>query len=332
MNHNYEMNTDRRDLLLRVAKMYYMDNMSQEQIAKEINVSRSNISKMLKTCVDEKIIEFRLNGVTSRGIEIKEKIKEMFNLKEVLLVPTELEAEKNKISVANEGALYLESVIKDKMLIGISWGTTLYHMVKQFKPANFVKADVIQLAGGIGSKSIETDGQVLARKLADALKGACYVLRAPFYVENKVLKDLFMQEFEIKSYFERFKNLDIVVTGIGHNEPVFSSLVRSGHISYEQCEYILKHGGVADICGRQIDINGNLCVTDISERIIGIQIDMLKSVPLVVGLAGGIDKKDCILAALRGGYINVLITDELTALSIINTNKTEFQGADKIVE
>ena len=59
---------------------------------------------------------------------------------------------------------------------------------------------------------------------------------------------------------------------------------------------------------------------DISEKIIGVEVDLLKNVPLVIGLAGGIDKKDCILAALRGGYINVLVTDELTALSIINSN------------
>lgn len=307
----------RRDLLIEVAKMYYLENASQEEIAKAMGFSRSNISRLLKACLEEKIIEFRINDTSSKGLELQEQLKKIYGLKQVIVVPTETGSEKTKQKVAQAAAIYLESVLQDGMLVGIAWGTTLYHLVQSFQPKKYFTVDVIQLLGGIGSKRLDTDGQVLARNLADKLHGECYLLQTPLIVQNKLLKDMLMQELHIKQHFALFKKINIAVIGIGSNIPEHSAVYRSGYITKKESEHLIKMGAVADICGYKIDINGNLCNLELCEKIIAIDLNQLTKLPLVIGVASGVEKAEAVLACLRGKYLKMLVIDERTVTKVL---------------
>ncbi|MGE5604119.1 MAG: sugar-binding transcriptional regulator [Bacteroidota bacterium] len=308
----------RHDLLIKVAKMYYMENASQEEIAKEIGFSRSNISRLLSACREEKIVEFKINDTSSKGLELQDQIKEFYGLQKVIVVPTENDNEKTKLQVAKAAAAYLESVLRNGMLVGIAWGTTLYQIVQNFKPEKEFTANVIQLLGGMGSKSLDTDGQALARDLASKLHGDCYLLQTPLFVQSKLLKDMLLDEPHIKQHFDLFKKIDIALIGIGSNIPEHSAVYRSGYITKKESQQLIKSGAAADICGYKIDINGYLCPLSLSERIIGIDLNQLIKVPIVLGAASGIEKAEAIIAGLRGKYIKVLVVDEKTALKVLD--------------
>jgi DNA-binding transcriptional regulator LsrR (DeoR family) len=312
----------RRDLLIKVAKMYYMENSSQEEIGRLTGFSRSNVSRLLKACLEEKIIEFRINDTSFKGLELQEQIKSIYGLQQVIVVPTEISNDKTKLSVAQAAANYLESVLQNEMLVGIAWGTTLYHLVQNFQPKKYFTANVIQLLGGIGSKNLDTDGQVLARNLADSLHGDCYLLQTPLFVQSKLLKDMLMQEPHIKQHFGLIKKTDIAIIGIGSNIPEHSAIYRSGYITKSMSEQLIKMGAVADICGHKIDIHGNLCQNSIHDRIIGIDLVQLIKIPLVIGTASGIEKAEAIMAGLRGKYLKVLIVDEKTALKVLELEES----------
>lgn len=313
-----DVNQNRRDLLIQVAEMYYVKGLSQKEIAKKINVSRSNVSRMLKTCLEKKIVEIRINYTSSMGVYLQDKIKELFGLSNAIVVRTGSSLEETKMNIGKAAAQYLESILQDGMTLGVAWGTTIYHLVQAFRPVKKLHVDIVQLLGGTGARDLNTDGLELARNFARVLKGNCYILQAPLIVQNKVVKDLLLAEPDISQHFERASKVDVAVVGIGSNRPEVSALLRAGYLSKEESEDLLSMGVVGDICGNQIDINGNLCPIDLNERTIGIRLEQLKRIPLVIGLAAGTEKAESILGGLRGKIINSLITDESTALSLIN--------------
>lgn len=312
--------TDRRALLESIAQMYYIDGLSQAQIAAKVSMSRANISKLLKTCVKEKIIEFKVNSTSSPRTPLETMLQEKYNLKKAIVAPSESHVELSKNSVGLYAAAYLESTIKSGMLIGMAWGTTLYYVINNLKPKTTIQADVIQMVGGMSSKSADTDGQNLAKKMAAALNGKCYIMQLPMLVQSRILKDLLLEEPFASKHFKLFGDIDIAVVGLGSNRSESSAVYKSGYITREETENIIKLGAVGNICGHNIDINGNQCMTDISDKTISISLDQLAKVDTVIGVASGFEKTEAALGSLRGRYIDVLIVDENLAHSILNAD------------
>lgn len=311
---------ERRDLKIMVAKMYYIEGLSQEEIAQKIHMSRPTVSRMLNACIKEGLVQIRIDDVSSFGRELAQKLKEKYALNHAIIVPQSHSLDTDKEKVGQAAAAYIESILANGMLIGISWGTTIFNIVKNIKPNPFVKADVIQLVGGTGSKTNDTDANMMTLALSKALGGDSYILQAPLMVQSKILKDLLMEEPHIKSHFEKMRSVDFAIVGLGSTKPELSAQFRSGHITMEDSERLIREGAVGDICGRYIDINGNHCHTSLSDRMIAITLDDLKKIPTVIGVAAGEKKADIIVGALRGKYIDVLITDERAAVSVLNYN------------
>ena len=66
-----------------------------------------------------------------------------------------------------------------------------------------------------------------------------------------------------------------------------------------------------------VDENGELIPSDIEDRLISTPLEKLRAMDNVVGLAAGTQKAEAIRAVLRGGYLDVLITDEPTAALLL---------------
>ncbi|MEM5768891.1 MAG: sugar-binding domain-containing protein [Bacillota bacterium] len=310
----------RTQKLIEVAQMYYAQRMTQDEIAQILSTSRSNVSRMLKLIVDEGIVEFKIRGIKHvvHGKAWDELI-DSYGLKELRVAPTGSNTEETKRNIGEAAAEYLVTYVKDHMKVGISWGSTLQEFVRSLSTHNpLVSADVVQLAAGYGHKLGPADGLETARELSGVLHGECYVLRAPFYIENEVTKDLMMQEAEMQSHFALFPKLDVILTGIGLVLTQYNAMYKSGCLTAAQCEEIARHGGIADLCGRALKSDGSACLTEVDRRIVGVSLDDIRRCPMTIALAGGIHKKSSIIAALKGGYIDTLITDEQTALSLLS--------------
>jgi DNA-binding transcriptional regulator LsrR (DeoR family) len=308
---------DKRDTKIMVAKMYYLEGLSQEEIANRIHLSRPSVSRMLKACVAEGIVQIRIDDVSSLGSRLGRQIEDAFNIRKAIIVPQSLSVDEDKIRVGQAAAHYLESVLNPGMLVGIAWGTTIHSTIKSIKNSPAMKADVIQLLGGMGNKTNDTDANTMTLALAKALNGDSYVLQAPFMVKSKILRDLLMEEPHIKNHFDKIKSSDIAIVGLGSTRPELSAQFRSGHINKEDSERLISEGAVGDICGRYIDINGNNCHTTLNDRMIAVSLDDLQQINTVIGVAAGEKKSDIIVGALRGHYIDVLITDEKAAIAAL---------------
>lgn len=309
---------DKRDLKIMVAKMYYLEGHSQQEISKVIHMSRPSVSRILQACVNEGIVKIKIDDVSSYGKELEKRIVETYGIKEAIIVPSSHSMEADKEKVGEAAASYIESLLSPGMLIGIAWGTTIHSIVKNIKPSGTLKADVIQLVGGVGNKTNDTDANMMAMTLAKALKGDSYILQSPFIVQNKIVRDLLMEEPHVKNHFQKMKNTNLAIIGLGSTKPELSAQFRSGHINMEDSERLMREGAIGDICGSYIDINGLRCNSSLSDRMMAISLDDLKRIPTVIGVAAGEKKADIIVGALRGRYIDVLITDEKAAAGALD--------------
>ncbi len=306
----------RHDLKVRVAKQYYFDGLSQEEIARRVNLSRPSVSRLLNACVKEGIVQIYIDEVSSFGAELALQIKERFDLNHTIVVPSGYNIEATKEKVGQAAARYIQSVLMPNMLIGISWGTTVYHVINHIRSTTGVKCSVIELVGDRENQYQDTDANQMALKLANTLGGSCYLLQAPFMVQSKVLHDLLLQEPPIKTHFEMIQRTDVALVGFGAS-PERSAQRRSGYISIEEMEKLLRAGAAGDICGTYIDINGDVCDDVLNERMISVSLESLRRIPEVIGVAAGEMKAEVITGALRGRYINTLIVDENAALRIL---------------
>jgi DNA-binding transcriptional regulator LsrR (DeoR family) len=205
----------------------------------------------------------------------------------------------------------------DGIAIGISWGTALYQMIQALRPHRLSGVEVIQLIGATGSEKVPTDGPILAQLLAETLGASCYYLHAPLIVENEAVRDVLLQDRNIRKTLARAERTDVALVGIGTTRSDLSSLIRAGYMDETEEERIRVSGAVGDICAQHFSLTGEWLDIDMNRRVVGINLDTLSGIDTVIGVAGSSRKGAAILGALRGRYLNVLITDDQAAQKVL---------------
>ena len=87
-------------------------------------------------------------------------------------------------------------------------------------------------------------------------------------------------------------------------------------------------GAVGEICTRFFDVDGRPCVTALDRRMVALDLQHLRAIPLVIGVACGKQKAAAILGAVRGGYVKSLVTDDVTATEVLAAARSSTSGAD----
>ncbi|QOT00563.1 sugar-binding transcriptional regulator [Brevibacterium sp. JNUCC-42] len=307
--------------LVRVAKLYYFQGLTQAEISKKIGVSRPVISKLLQKAKDAGIVEIIIKDETVNVVEIEQKLEKMFSLDEAIVVPVNgiENQELIKQLVAKEAAMHLSKLAKNVKSIGLSWGTTLYHMVNEYPYERTPEMMVYPLVGGTGRKHVEIHSNQLAYELSKRMGADCEFLYAPALVETVDLKEQMLQSESIRVLLDQIRKVEIAMLGIGFLEE--STLFNMGYLKKEEMEELKQNQAVGDIGSRFIDKEGKQINIPLNNRVIGIDLPDLFHIPTVIAVATGLAKVTAITAALRGGYFHKLFIDELTARELFATNE-----------
>ncbi len=312
---------DKEELLIEIATLYYYDGLTQREIAKRFGISRSNVSRLLTEARRRGIVEIKVKQKIQLDYDLQKEIANMFHLKDARILKSSRLNYKEMLKKLGAIATgYLKTILGKVSIIGMSWGTAIYEIVNAFEPEVYKDIEVIQMIGGIGAENPDIDGTELARRLAEKVGGRYRYLHAPLIVESADIKRAMMQERNVKGTLERVKKADIAIVGIGSTNPNVSSLIRAGYLNKKELSEIKKLGAIGDVCAKHFDIYGNLCQIDLNERVIGINIEELKKINYVIGIAGGKVKASAILGVLRGSYINVLISDDQAISEVLKLN------------
>jgi deoxyribonucleoside regulator len=313
-----DINETRNALLARVASLYFDQNKTQQEITEITGITRTMVSRIIAEARERGVVEIKVHFPwTSKTLE--EKLVKTFGLKSAWVMVMDINSHSELlIGLGKLMAEQVNDILHDNMVIGISWGSALQHMINALKPRKMKNVEIIQLIGASGLENNLSDGPLLAQLLTSRLYASCRYLYAPLLVESKMVCDALLQERGIKETLLRASQADIALVGIGSIHPDLYSLKIAGYISEENRKLLADAGVVGDFCGNHYSIDGKWMDIDINHRVVSIDLPSLKKIGTVIAAAGDIRKGDAVLGALRGKFVDILITDAETAQYVLD--------------
>jgi len=322
---------DDERLIYKVCSLYYQDNMNQQEVGDYLGVSRSSVLRMLQKGREMGIVTIELHNPRFYDYGDMEKtLERRYGLKDVLIVEnsvldTRQEAASYMFGSASD---YLHSFFKEGDRIGVAMGNTLNNVVSTNKTYD-EHSDLlfVALEGSISRITVEgTDvqGNELARKFADKFGGTYTQFLSPAVFSDEKVLEFFMQEKAVNYILDEFKRLNTVVVGIGVPDGTEHTLHKAGYLAESERKELVERGAVGDMCLQFYDKDGN---TDqfgfYNDRVAAMRLEDIRRIPSKIGIAGGVRKADAVVGAIRGGYVNILITDTELARHLIERKEQE---------
>jgi deoxyribonucleoside regulator len=304
-------------MAVQAARLYYGCDESQAQIAHKLNISRPHVSRLLQLAREQGIVEIHVNTPPGVHTDLEQLFVDYFGIKDAVIIPLSTSHHETiKKKLAAIAADYIYDIAEEDQVIGLPWGSTLNYVAEYLKPKDLPGTTIVQLKGGVCRVSGNYDTQNPVFTLARKLGGTPCLLPVPSIVENERVKKALLEDERINEILNLGKKAEIAVFSIGV-PGVESVLVRAGYFTGSEMLALRSRGAVGDICSRYFTIDGRIFDPQLNARTIGIELEQLKRKKYAIAVAGGIDRARGILGALRGGYINVLITDEDTAKEVL---------------
>ncbi|MGF1683726.1 sugar-binding transcriptional regulator [Photobacterium minamisatsumaniensis] len=298
------------DQMVRAAWMYYVLGKSQSEIASQLGTSRPVVQRLIAAAKDEGIVSIGLHHPIASCLDYAELIKEKYQLIECNIVPND--SDESLINSMSFGCFQIMSkFIKDQpgQIIGIGSGITLKKAINRI---DFTSSDskcvaLISAMSSDGQCNYYDDVPLI---LASRIKANYYQWPTPRYARTPSEHQMWCGNELFNNVLSMADRANIIFIGIG-SLGKDSPIVKDGFITHEQDDELAKQGSVGEILGRFIDSKGDVVNCKINELITSY--DIRNNPCPRIAVAGGIDKREAILAALKGKWINGLVTDELTA-------------------
>ena len=298
-----------RDLMVRVAWMYYHNNLTHSQIAQKLHLSRIKVTRLLQQAREQGIVEIRVTQPMPPDLELSQALEDTFGLQQAIVVPFgTLDA------VGQSTAELLLYLLKPGLQIGFGWSSTVSHMASYMnRPNKPIPITVVDL---IGSMLGQLNPYSVSGLVADTLQSTFLPLAVPFVVSSAKVRDTLLAEASIATTLDVARHSDVAFVGVGEVERT-STLVEIGVLSPSKIDDLKSAGAVGEILMRYFDINGQPIQTDVDDRIIGLSWKELQQIANVILVANGVHKIKALAGALRSGIPSTLITGMPTAKALL---------------
>lgn len=303
------MPDDRLSLLASVAWFYYIDGLTQADIAARLSTSRATVGRLLQEARDTQVVRISIDPSVLATMGLSRQLCQRYGLDDALVVPRRSAAAagvatNRRIAIAAAG--YLERYLRPGAVIGFGWGDTVMHVLVSIRAESLDGVTFASVAGGIDRYSRE----VFAT--ANGVQAHLQLIPAPLVVDSPATARALRQDTSVTQVLELSRSAVAIITGIGGTQ-LGGASVRAGLYTPRTIEDITALGGVGDMLGEWFDENGRVVPEATSDRRIGMDLAELRERPQVIGIAAGPEKAVAIRAGLTGGYLNSLVTDEETA-------------------
>ena len=291
--------------------------MRQQEVSDYLGISRATVSRMLQKGKESGIVRVEvINPVQFSYNKLEKALERKYGLKEVIVVESSaLDTKTESVSRMYErAALYLSQFFKDGDWIGVTMGHTLHNIVKTNRAfEKDKKLMFVPIVGGIGQSTIDkvdVQSNRIAQEFSRKFGGTYTQFLSPAVFSEQKAMEYFLKEKSISYIFDDFQKLDTLIMGIGIPQRVESTLVRAGYITGENLEKFARDGMAGDIALHFFDEDG---ATEkfraFNDRVAGMPLEMMKKVRNRIGIAGGENRAEAIRGAIKGGFINMLITN-----------------------
>lgn len=311
LTNHLELGMGEEELLARTAWFYYHDGLTQNEIGERLGLTRLKVSRLLEKGRQSGVIRVQINSRFEGCMTLEDTLLQRFGLQHIRVLPTLADSPLSaRLGVG--AAHMLMTLLQPEQLLAVGFGETAMSTLQHL--SGFIasqKIRMVTLSGGVGPYMTGI-GQL------DAACGVS-IIPAPLRASSASVAAIFRQERNVHDVLLAACAADIAVVGIGSlNQRQQATILRSGYISEGEQLLFARKGAVGDILGYFLQRNGELADSmTIHDELIAVAPDDLANIPTVLGVAGGIEKAEAIVAALKGKRINALVTEESTARAML---------------
>ncbi|WP_378941429.1 sugar-binding transcriptional regulator [Mesorhizobium sp. ANAO-SY3R2] len=303
------------DLTVKTAWLYYVEGLTQEQIAEKLKVSRVKVMRTLAACTADGVVVTTINAQTARQVELERALEEQWGLDAAIVVPTPSGEEHLEKAIGHSVALYLDAQMQDGMTLAIGGGATLHSSIAFLSRKHLRDASVVALVGSL-PHSQWINPSTVAAKVAEAFDVDSYQITAPVIAHSQALHDLLWTQPELMDVRKRAAQADIALLTVGEMSPN-ATIFRHNIVPQSFIAPLKAKGAVANMLCYFIDAEGKIVDHEVNGRVMAIDLEAVSAVPNLVLAAGGKRKIPAIRAALKAVKANVLITDSDSAAALI---------------
>lgn len=306
---------NRDQMMLKAALLFYKENVNQTDIAKQLGVSRPTVAALLKESVERGVVKISIQDSEIMNFEQQELLARKYGLQTVRISSATGSKEEVKQEVGNLCATFVENNLKRIQSLGIGWGSTLNRFVEAASYHNFGDLSIVPLIGGIDVTDVKNQSNHLAFTLAQ--KYNCHVdyFYAPAIAESLEIKQTFEQSQFIQDIIDKGKNVDMAVTAVGN--PIESSSYRYlGYFNDTDIRQMKEKNVIGDLLATFFNQDGESVMTNISQKMIGVTLEDLRSIKEVVVVASGKEKAPSIQHLLKRDVVDHLIIDTEIAATL----------------
>ncbi|QUJ69991.1 winged helix-turn-helix transcriptional regulator (plasmid) [Photobacterium sp. GJ3] len=305
-------------LVSQVLFFHYKENRSQAEISKTLDLSPAKVNRIIRQAREEGLVEIILNIPHVGVLGLEKQLIASTGLSKAVLCPSYGADQAVAFTqIAEMTANYLLETLRKKDVICISGGKALARIVAVMKPVKNMAVTVVPATGGVQGRHF-TDVNYLASALAEKLGGKSLQLHAPLFADTQSDRDMLVNMRASREVLELARHADIALAGIGAVAKGDESYFDLRHWVNGEKSRVAESQCKGEVFAHLFDASGEACIPALNDKLVGLTLEELRQIPVSIGVAAGAEKVAPIQAALRGGFLNTLITDELTAQAVLD--------------
>lgn len=313
-------------LINTILNQYYVEKLTQTEIAQRMDLSTPKVNRLLQQARELGYVSHVIRTPFQHLFDLEGRLKAVFGLQEAIVIPAVGDSSSSLMNaLGTVAADFLLEHIRDGDVLAITPGTTVQAVVQSLEATRPYQVEVVPMLGAIQGQ-IESDMNYLATNMGERLGAKSYQLHAPAFVDTREHGEVVRSMAPVKNILEIARDANIALLGVGTVDPEASRFVQFTALSAEDLNQIAEGcGGVGEISAHVYDIEGRPCAKRYADRVIGLTLEEIQEIPYRIGVAAGAAKALPIYGALRGGYLQALITDEAAARGVLEIFDENFR-------
>jgi DNA-binding transcriptional regulator LsrR (DeoR family) len=303
------------ELMTRVASLYYLDDLTQEEIADRLRLSRPKVGRLLKQARAAGIVEISVKVHPSLAMPLESKLAARFTVSEVIIVGDQEDANAQAALAGRAAIDWLNRSVKDGAVVAVGMGRNVKAVADAAAALTRRSLTIVSAIGGSTLVAGGLNSNEIAARIGLAAGGVSEGLYAPAYVESRRLRDELVKHADLAATLQHARDAEVAIVGIGETRES-SLVVQLGLLAPDDMERLRRDGAVGDILGTFFNREGTEFFPSIEERVVGLERKDLQRIPVIVAVASEREKAPAILGALNSGLVDVLITSMGAALDI----------------
>ncbi len=304
------MNRNKLMQMLRITGKYYIQHMSQKDIADEENVSVPTVSRMINRAMESGYVNISIDYSFLTDSELAEEIRDKYGLRQAIIAPAVIsDPQAILLDTCRMAAAHLNEVLESDMIIGTAWGNTMKCLASCIEPAQRGGIKVVQLNGRVPDIVAAQGADDMVKAMVAAYGAEGYTIPAPAVVDDARTAALLREDSGIRSVLELAEQCSAAIFSVGILDRD-SIMSKAGFLDHGLYESLLERGAVGDIASGYFDREGRPVDQDLKERRLSLPLEDFKKIPNKICVAAGTEKAVILNGAIRGGYVDDLVADE----------------------